>query len=92
MEKDANYIGKSFDLYSYRYTYTYDTNENATFEITRDSIYYVDHNATYKYDLIGDSIKIKFDDFISTGKVNFVGDTLIITYENGESKYWHFKY
>jgi len=34
---------------------------------------------------------MKFDDYISVGKLNFVGDTLIITYENGKSKYYHFK-
>ncbi len=71
--------------------WTYDTNENATFKITEDSIYYIDHNATYKYDLVGDSIKIKFDDFISTGKIYFVGDTLAIQHETGTDKYWHFE-
>ncbi len=71
--------------------WTHDTNENATFEIRKDSIYYPDHNGTYKYNLVDDSIKIKFDDFVSVGKIHFVGDTLVIQHTTGTDTFWHFK-
>ena len=63
---------------------------NATFDIRKDSIYYVDQFATYKYSLTGDSIKIYYPDWTFTGAISFSKDTLRIAYEDGTTTYWKF--
>ncbi|MBC6610131.1 hypothetical protein H8B15_04320 [Hymenobacter sp. BT507] len=65
--------------------------ENATFDIRKDSIYYIDQFATYKYFIIGDSIKIYYPDRAFTGLVSLSKDTLTITSEDGATKFWKFK-
>ena len=67
------------------------SSENANFEIRKDSIYYVDQFASYKYSLSSDSIKILYTDWTFTGAVSFTKDTMIIASENGTTKYWKFK-
>lgn len=66
------------------------SSENASFEIRKDSIYYVDQFATYKYSLTGDIIKIYYPDWTFTGAINFSKDTLTIASEDGTTKYWKF--
>jgi hypothetical protein len=65
--------------------------ENATFDIQRDSIFYVDQFTAYKYNLEGDSITINYPDWVFSGKVSFIKDTLVITAEDETTKYWEFK-
>ncbi len=65
--------------------------ENATFDIRKDSIYYVDHFATYKYSLTDDRIKIFYSDWTFTGAVVFSKDTMMIVSEDRMTKYWKFK-
>jgi len=67
------------------------SSENATFDIKKDSIYYVDQFTTYKYSLREDSIKIFYPDWTFAGAVSFSKDTMIIASENGTTKYWKFK-
>jgi hypothetical protein len=67
------------------------SSENATFDIRKDSIYYVDQFVPYKYSLRGDSIKIFYPDWTFTGAVSFSKDTMIIASEDGTTKYWKFK-
>ncbi|HEV8506054.1 MAG TPA: hypothetical protein VGQ53_11660 [Chitinophagaceae bacterium] len=67
------------------------SSENATFEIRKDSIYYVDELSSYKYSLVGNSIKIKYPDWTFTGQISFVKDTLIINSKYGKVRYWKFK-
>lgn len=67
------------------------TSENASFDIREDSIFYVEHLETYKYKLIADSIHIYYPDFVYSGKIGFEGDTLILSSEEGNSKFWRFK-
>jgi biotin-(acetyl-CoA carboxylase) ligase len=64
--------------------------ENATFDIQQDSIFYVDQFTAYKYSLEGDSITITYPDWVFSGKVSFIKDTLVITSEDGPTKYWKF--
>jgi len=54
------------------------SSENASFDIRKDSIYYVDQFATYKYSLTGDSIKIYYPDWTFTGAISLLNDTLTI--------------
>ncbi len=61
--------------------------ENATFEITRDSIFYFDQDQTYKYHLSGDSISVFYSDFQYRGRFEIVRDTLSFSDENGVTKY-----
>jgi hypothetical protein len=52
---------------------------NATFVISKDSINYPDHGATYKYELDGDQLHIKFDGFVESCLVRMRGaDTLLL--------------
>lgn len=68
------------------------SSENASFVIKTDSIYYVDQFTSYKYELIENTIKIKYPDWIFVAKVSFLKDTLIMdSEENGISKFWKFK-
>ena len=68
-----------------------DNQEQPTIDINKDSIYYTEHFESYKYDLKGDSIFIKYPDFIFSAKVLFNKDTLIMESENGHSKFYRFK-
>lgn len=65
--------------------------ENATFDIQRDSIFYVDQLSAYKYTIKDDSITISYPDWVFSGKVRFSKDTLVISSEDGQTKYWKFK-
>jgi hypothetical protein len=67
------------------------SSENAILDIRKDSIYYVDQSASYKYSLSNDSIKILYPDWTFTGAVIFNKDTLVIASEDGTTKYWKFK-
>jgi len=67
------------------------SSENASFDIRKDSIYYVDPFSTYKYSLTDDSIKIFYPDWTFTGEIHLSKDTLIIASEDGTTKYWKFK-
>ena len=51
--------------------------ENATFEIDKDSIYYVDSFQKFKYQIFGDSILIKFDGFDNTSKIEKVRNNFV---------------
>jgi hypothetical protein len=66
--------------------------ENATFEIEKDSIYYVDSFQKFKYIIVGDSITIKFDGFDNVSKIEKVTrDSLILKQGNDRMIFWKFK-
>jgi hypothetical protein len=66
--------------------------ENATFQITDDSIYYVDSNQSFAYRILGDSITIKFDGFDDAFKIErATKDSLILSMNNERSIFWRFK-
>jgi hypothetical protein len=66
--------------------------ENATFYIKKSVIYYPDHFKSYKYQIIGDSIKIYYENFNQSFNYKFKGtDTLILSGEEGETDYYRFK-
>src|SRR4051812_34083639 len=44
-------------------TWTLKEGKNAIFEISKSTFYYPEHSMSYKYTIVGDSIKIKYDDF-----------------------------
>jgi WD40 repeat protein len=71
-------------------TWTDGSTENATFDMQRDSIFYVDQFTAYKYNLEGNSITINYPDSVFSGKVSFIKDTLVITSEDGTTKFWKF--
>jgi len=45
------------------------TTENATFQITRDSVYYVDSDKTFMYKIKNDSIVIDYIEFSGSYKI-----------------------
>lgn len=57
--------------------------ENATFDIRKDSIYYVEQMKSYRYSTRGDSIKIYYEDYTFNANVYFIKDTLAISSEEG---------
>jgi hypothetical protein len=64
---------------------------NASFVIKKDSIFYVDQFTSYKYELNGDSIKIKYPEMIYTGKIRLLKDSLFLESDGETIKYWKFK-
>lgn len=67
------------------------TTDNATLDIRKDSIFYVDQFQTYKYSVVNDTIQIYYSDWTYKGKVEYKKDTLIFSSEESVSKYWKFK-
>lgn len=66
--------------------------ENATFDIGKDSIFYVEQLEAFPYTLKGDSITIVYPDMSFEGIVFMVGDTLVLSdSEFGTSKFTRFK-
>lgn len=65
--------------------------DNALFDVRKDSIFYVEDLESYKYVLANDSIKIYYPGYTFSGKINLRQDTLTITSEGEESRYWRFR-
>jgi hypothetical protein len=66
--------------------------ENATFDISKDSIFYLDEMTSFPYTLQGDSLTIVYPDMSFQGTVKFLGDTLVLSDpEFGTTKYTKFK-
>jgi hypothetical protein len=66
--------------------------ENATFDMRKDSVYYVDQFETYKYILKKDTITMFYTDGPLSFKIHFVKDTLVMESKDfGVSKFWKFK-
>lgn len=66
--------------------------ENATFQIKKDSIFYVDFSKQYAYKIINDSLTIFFDGYIDVSKIEKItNDSLILLIENERHKFWKFK-
>ena len=62
--------------------------DNPTLEIGKDSIYYINHDKSYKYVVKEDSIKIYYEDFIYSAKTYFYKDTLVMNSpEDGIAKF-----
>jgi len=72
-------------------TWTDGNSENATFQIHPDSIYYVDHLDSYKYEMKNDSIKIYYPEYIYSAFVYFRGDTMIFKDTEDENIYYPFR-
>ena len=63
--------------------------ESLTVEISKDSIFYREHNESHYFKLKLDSIYIFYPDLILSGKPYLINDTFIISLANGngEDKY-----
>ena len=71
--------------------WAYAGDENATFVIAKGKITYPDQNASYKYILTGDSLRIKFPGYEGNYLVKTRGaDTLVLKGED-EQVYYRFK-
>lgn len=65
--------------------------ENATFNIGKDSIFYVDEMTSFPYTLKGDSLAIDYPDMSFRGTAKFSGDTLILSdQELGTTRFTRF--
>lgn len=71
--------------------WTDDNSENAIFKIAYDSIFYVEDSQSFKYSLYSDSIEIEYPDYKYKSKIEFNGDTLVLSSENDISKFWKFE-
>ena len=66
--------------------------ENATFDIGKDSIFYLDQMMAFPYRLKGDSLTIVYPDMSFQGTAKLSGDTLILSDPGfGTTKYTRFK-
>jgi len=73
-------------------TWTLKEGENPTFEISKNTFYYPEHSASYKYKILGDSIRIKYDGFEEGFSFKFkTNDILILTGDDGENIYHRVK-
>lgn len=71
--------------------WTDDNAGNATFEISNDSIYYLDQNANYAYRLHKNHIAIHYPDYIYNAAISFQHDTLIMDSKKfGKAVFWRF--
>lgn len=67
------------------------TTQNATFDISKDSIHYIDLMNHHKYEVVpGDSISIQYPYYTYLGKISFSGDTLLIADGNGVGRFWKY--
>jgi hypothetical protein len=65
--------------------------ENATFEIRKDSIFYVDALESYSYRLDGNKIIIRFPEYKYEAVLSWLGDTLVMTdKDSGPNKFTRF--
>lgn len=65
---------------------------DASFEIRKDSVYYPGEKHSFKYVLKKDSIKIFYEDYVYSGRVYFVKDTMNFSSPvDGPLKMWPFK-
>jgi hypothetical protein len=72
--------------------WTHGPNENASFKIDRETFYYTEDFASYKYTLIKDSVHVFYDDGAETFFVKFKGkDTLVLNGEYGETTFFRMK-
>lgn len=62
-------------------------NENASFRIISDSIYYPEHFRSYKYSTSKDSIYIHYDGWVFKGTFYIRNDSLIIKAQGNENSY-----
>jgi hypothetical protein len=66
--------------------------KNATFEITKGTFYYPEHSSSYQYKVVGDSIKVKYDDYEGTFAFKFNGNNkLTLTGDDGKNVYSRIK-
>jgi hypothetical protein len=67
--------------------------ENASFEIKNDKLYYPEHFKSYRYLMKEDSIRIKYDDYEGVFFVKMKGmDTLILSGDDDEEHvYYRFR-
>jgi hypothetical protein len=59
----------------------------AVFEVSPDSIYYIDHAQSYRYKIKADSFFIFYPDWTYAGRLRIQRDTMIIDSETGESRF-----
>jgi hypothetical protein len=65
--------------------------ENATFDIQKDAIFYVDALESYSYRLDGNKITIQFPEYKYEAVLSWLGDTLVMTdKDNGATKFTRF--
>lgn len=61
--------------------------DEPVFQVTLDSIYYIDEDQSYRYRLTADSLFIYYPDWIYSGKLQIDRETMIIQSETGESRF-----
>jgi len=65
--------------------------ENATFQIDKDSIYYVDALQRFKYLIVGDSLIIRFEDNDYKCKIaKATKDSLVWIKDGNKTVFWRF--
>jgi hypothetical protein len=65
--------------------------KNADFEIKKNEIYYPDQSSSYSYNLLGDSISIKYDDYEAKFRIKMRGNDTLIFQGDDTQIYCRFK-
>jgi hypothetical protein len=90
--KTTNHVDQKRDRPDITGIWTSGETENATFQIDKDSIFYVDALQRFKYLVIGDSIIIKFDGYDYRCKIlSATKDSLIWINDGTKTVFWRFK-
>lgn len=66
-------------------------NPSASFEIQKDKMYYPELFKSYKYKVVNDSLKIKYDDYEGSFLVRMKGNATLILVGDEEQKYYRGK-
>ena len=64
--------------------------DNTTFVIRDSTIFYADHNGTYKYTWKGDSIRVKYEGFAGRFLINMFGNDTLVMKGDEETVYYRF--
>ena len=67
--------------------YALDGEEELTINVTSDSIFYVEHSESHRYELKKDSIFIHYPDYVLSGKSLLLKDTFAIISDDHISKF-----
>lgn len=88
-KQDLNKSGARLDITG---IWTSEESENATFQIDKDSIFYVDALQRFKYLIVGDSLIIKFENKDYKCKIAKATKDSLVWISNGRrTVFWRFQ-
>ena len=65
--------------------------ENASFDIQKNKFFYPESSKSYKYKIVNDSLKIKYDDYEGAFLIKMKGKDTLVLIGDEEQTYYRFK-